>query len=419
MRSNEKAHMTAIRLSATNRSVAPGLAAATALLFAWPLAANDWPQWLGPNRNGISREQSWLAQWPDGGPKQLWKADVGIGLSSMSVSQGRLFTLGNTADSDSVSCFDANTGAVLWKHSYPCPAKDPNGYHGTRCTPTVDSDRVYSLSRHGHFFCLSADTGKVNWSKEFSKDYQGKTPTWGYAGSPLIEQDMVITEVGGPGASVVAFNKKDGTEIWKAGDDPVGYSSIVAFDHAGQRCLAVFSAAAIVGRSAKDGKELWRVPWKTSWDVNAATPIVLGDKVFVSSGYNRGCALIQFGGGQPKTLWENKKMRNHVATCVAKDGYLYGFDENALKCLELATGEEKWAENKYGKGSAFLAGDKFIVFSQTGRVATAELSPSGCKEIAGFQVLGGKDTWTIPVLANGKLYCRSGKDLVCLDVAAR
>jgi len=391
---------------------------ATGWLLVVPLTAGDWPAWRGPNRDGISQEKNWLVQWPDTGPKQLWKADVGVGLSSMSVSQGHLYTIGNTDETDSVYCLDANTGKELWKHSYVCSAKDPNGYSGPRCTPTVDGDRVYSLSRRGHFFCFDAATGKVIWSKEFPKDYSAKTPTWGYAGSPLIEKEMVITEVGGPGASVVAFNKKDGTEIWKAGDDAVAYSSIVAFDHDGQRCLAAFNAVGIVGRSAKDGKELWRHPWKTSYDVNAATPIIIGDKVFISSDYDRGCALIQFSGAQPKVLWENKKMRNHNATCILYQDHLYGFDNSALKCLDLTTGEPKWEEGKYGKGCTFLADGKFIIYSQTGRVATAELSPSGCKEISGFQVLGGKDTWAIPVLANGKLYCRSAKDLVCLDVKA-
>lgn len=383
------------------------------------LGAADWPQWRGPNRDGTTDESGWLTEWPADGPKQLWKASVGIGYSSMSVSQNRLYTLGNTADNDSVYCLDATTGKELWKHTYPCIAKDPNGYHGPRCTPTADGNRVYSLSRNGHFFCLDAASGKVLWSKDFAKDYGAKPPRWGFAGSPLIEGNWVLTEVGGSGSSVVAFDKATGKEVWKAGDDPVAYSSITAFDHAGQRCLAVFSATGIVGRSAKDGKELWRHPWKTSYDVNAATPIVMGNQVFISSGYNTGCALIQFDGDAAKAVWQNKSMRNHVGTCVLRDGYLYGFDEGQLKCLDWKTGEEKWAERKYGKGSLFLAAGTFVVYGDKGYVATAELSPAGCKEISGLQVLGGKDTWAMPILANGRLYCRSQADLVCLDVKGR
>jgi len=381
--------------------------------------AEEWPRWRGPNFDGISKESGWLATWPADGPRQLWKVNIGGGYSSVSVSQNRLYTLGNTADTDTVYALDATSGKELWKHAYPCPAKDPNGYHGPRVTPTVDGDRVYTLSRHGHLFCLDAASGKVIWSKEFAKDYGAKTPTWGFAGSPLIEGNWLISEVGGNGSSIVAFGKRTGAEVWKAGSDPVAYSSIVPFDQAGQRCLAVLSAAGIVGRSAKDGKELWRHPWKTSYDVNAATPIVQDGKVFVSSGYNTGGALIDFAGPAPKVVWQNKKMRNHVATCVLWKGHLYGFDENQFKCLAWATGEEKWAEGAYGKGNLFLAGDKFIVYSDKGRVAVVEPSPGACKEIAGFQVLGGKDTWAVPVLANGRLYCRSQQDLVCLDVSGK
>lgn len=393
--------------------------AVAAVLGGLTLSAEDWPRWRGPRVDGISTEKGWRAEWPAEGPKVLWKAGIGVGFSSMSVSQGRVFTMGNTDDVDTVFCFDAASGKVLWKHSYPCSAKDPNGYLGPRCTPTVDGNRVFSLSRNGHFFCLDAATGKVLWSKDFTKDYGAKPPTWGYAGSPHIEGDWVVTEVGGAGTSVVAFNKTDGKEAWKAGDDPVAYSSIVGFEDQGQRCLAAFSAAAIVGRRARNGQELWRYPWKTSYDVNAATPIVHDGKVFVSSGYGKGCVLLDIAGGQAKPVWESKKMRNHVNSCILLDGHLYGFDENQLKCLEWATGQEKWVERAYGKGSLTRVGDRFVLYSDRGRVATADLTPDGCKELAGFQVLTGKDTWAAPVLANGLLYCRAGGDLACLDVRGK
>lgn len=397
-------------------SLRPAIAALT--LVASFAGYADWPQWRGPQRDGVCAETRWLKQWPKDGPKQLWKANVGIGLSSCTVSDGKLYTMGNTEETDAVYCLEATTGRELWKHSYPCSAKDPNGYPGPRCTPTVDGTRIYTLSRNGHFFCLDASSGKVLWAKEFTKDYSAKPPTWGYAGSPLIEGEWVVTEVGGSGSSVVAFNQRDGKEVWKAGDDGVGYSSMVAFDHQGKRSLAIFSAAGIVGRSAQDGKELWRHPWKTNYDVNAATPIVVDGKVFVSSGYGKGCALIDFSTGEPKVLWEHKKMRNHVATCILWDKHLYGFDESQLKCLDWATGEEKWADKAYGKGSFFRAGNTFVIYSDKGRVAAAELSPAGCREVSGFQVLTGKDTWSVPVLAGGKLFCRSSPDLVALDVQA-
>jgi outer membrane protein assembly factor BamB len=283
----------------------------------------------------------------------------------------------------------------------------------------VDGDRVYSVSRQGHLFCLNVADGKVLWSKDFKTDFGAKVPTWGYAESPLVEGNMLIVQPGGSGASTVALDKATGQVIWKNGSDAAAYSSVVAFDAGGERCLAVFSAAGILGRSTKDGQELWRHAWKTSYDVNAATPIVHGDQVFISSGYNRGCALLQFSAKPPKVLWENKNMRNHVGTCVLWQGCLYGFDEGELRCLDWNTGEVKWKDGRYGKGSLMLAGDKFIVYGDKGRVAVAELSPTGLKELGGAQVLGGKDTWAMPILANGRLYCRSLENLVCLDVRGR
>ncbi len=389
------------------------------LAWTWTGGAADWPRWRGPQFNGISPESGWRTQWPADGPPVLWKAQVGIGYSSVAVSQGRLFTMGNTEETDSIYALDAATGRELWRHSYPCSAKDPHGYAGPRCTPTVDGDRVYAVSRRGHFFCLEAATGKVIWARDFPRDYGAKVPTWGFAGSPLVEGDAVIVEVGGAGASVMAFDKRTGRELWRAGEDALGYSSIVPFDHRGERVLAIFNAAGLVGRRAADGHELWRHPWKTSWDVNAATPIVAAGKVFISSGYNKGCALLDLGGPAPRVVWEHRRMRNHVATCVLWQGHVYGFDENQFKCLDWKTGEEKWADRRYGKGSLLLAGAHFIVYSDRGRVAVVEPSPEGLKEIAGHQVLEGKDTWTVPVLAQGRLYCRSLENLVCLDVSAR
>ncbi len=382
--------------------------------------AEDWPRWRGPNLDGISTEKGWLTAWPAGGPQRLWHADVGLGYVSVSVSQGRLFTLGNTDETDSVYCLDAATGKELWRHAYACSAKDPNGFLGPRVTPTVDAGRVYSLSRAGQLFCLDAASGKVVWAKDFARDFGAKPPTWGFGGSPLVAGDLLISEVGGAAGSVVAFNKMDGHEVWKAGTDAVAYSSIVPFDFKGQQCLAELSAAGIVGRAAKDGSELWRYPWKTSYDVNVATPILAGDRVFVSSGYGKGCALIQFADATPpKVVWQNKRMRNHVATCVRWQGQLYGFDESELKCLDFATGEQKWAEGRFGKGCLSIADGKLIIYSETGTVAVAEPSPDGYKELASCKVFEGKNTWAVPVLANGRLYCRSQADLVCLDVKAQ
>ena len=384
--------------------------------------ADDWGQWRGPNRNGIVTEKNWNAQWPAEGLKKLWEANGGVGLSSFTVSEGKVFTMGNREGTDCVICYDAETGKLLWEHQYPCDPKDPNGYPGTRVTPTVDGTRVYTVSRLGQMFCLNKADGKPIWQNDFAKDFAAPVPTpgtkawWGYAGSPLIEGNLAIVETGAPGASLVALDKATGKVIWKSGDDKAGYSSPFAYTYKGERCVAMFSADGIVGRSIKDGKELWRSKWKTSWNVNAATPVIDNGRVFISSGYNTGCALVDFSENPAKVVWQNKNMRNHVCTCVLWNGYLYGFDEKELRCLDWNTGEVKWTQQGFGKGCLFIADGKLVIYSDNGLLALAQPSPESFKEICRAPALGGKDTWAMPVLANGRLYCRTGERVICFDL---
>ena len=394
------------------------LCASAAVAATVLIHADDWPQWRGPNRDGISKELGWRADWPAEGPKQLWNSNVGVGWSSMAVAGGRVYTMGNVEETDSVICLDAESGKELWKHSYPCSSKDPNGYPGPRCTPTVDGDRVFTVSRQGHFFCLDAKTGKVLWSKDFQKDFAGKVPTWGFSGSPLVEGNLVFFEAGGSGASAVACDKTTGKIVWKQGDDGAGYASPIAFNRGGERVIAFFSATGLVGRKMKDGAEVFRFPWKTSYDVNSATPIIVGNKIFISSGYNTGGALVDVS-GEPKEVWRNKEMRNHMNACVYKDGTLYGFDENNLKAVDFETGRKFWETRAYGKGSLIMAGDKLIVFGDSGRLALVEANPNAYKETAGAQVIGGKSTWAPPALANGRIYVRANDKLAAFDVAGK
>jgi outer membrane protein assembly factor BamB len=368
----------------------------------------------------ISKETGWQAKWPDEGPKQLWKAQVGTGFSSMSVSQGRVYTLGNDgATTDTIYCFDAATGALVWKHAYPC-ALDPQFYEGGPSdTPTVDGDRVYSISRKGDLFCLDAAKGNVIWSKNVHTDLGNEIPTWGFAGSTLVEGDLLILDVGSAG---LGLNKKTGEVVWHSANSAPGYSTPVVFEQGGQRFVAISAADTIEVIKPADGKSVWRFPWKTMYDVNAADPIISGGKMFISSGYDHGCALLDISTGKPKVLWENKNLRNHINTSMLWQGYLYGVDDisssqYALKCVAWDTGQVKWSELKFGKGSLVIADGKIIGLSGKGELMVAEASPNGFKPISQAQVLGGK-CWTTPVLSNGRIYCRNAKgDLVCLDVS--
>jgi len=374
----------------------------------------DWYQWRGPNRDGISTEKGWLSVWSEGSPKVLWRVSVGVGYSSVSVSSGRVYTMGNVEKMDTVYCLDADTGDVVWQYSYPCEAKG-EGHPGSAATPTVDGKPVYTLSRDGDLFCFDTDSGEVIWSKVLPRDFNAKAPEWGFSCSPLVLDNWLILDVG----QTLALDKATGELIWKSKDYGASYSSPIAFRLDGKSRLAVFPASGLVILNAENGQQLSRYPWKTKYDVNAVTPIVSGDKVFISSGYNTGGALIQISGSKPKVIWKNKNMRNHFNSCVLWKGHLYGFDESTLKCLDFQTGAVKWKKRGLGKGSLMLADGKLIIMGDKGDLVIAEASPDSFQEISRAKVLSGL-CWTVPVLSGGKLYCRNHPgDLVCLDVSGR
>lgn len=378
--------------------------------------AADWPWWRGPEWTGISKETGWQTQWPAEGPKQLWKAKVGTGFSSFAIANGRVYTMGNTDDTDTVFCFKADTGEVLWKHSYP-EKLDPKNYEGgPNATPTVDGDRVYAVSKSAEVFCLDAAKGTVIWSKKLAEELGSKKPTWAFASSAYIEGDLLILNVGSAGT---ALNKKDGKVVWNNGNDVANYSTPVPFEAGGKRAVAVFTKDHIAALLVADGKELWRYPWKTSYDINAADPIISGNEVFISSGYNHGAALIQITDNKPEKVWENKSMRNHFNSSVLWKGHLYGVDEKDLRCIVWKTGETKWSDPKFGKGALILADGKIIGLGEKGELLVAEATPEAFKPLSRAQVLGGK-CWTAPALANGLIYCRNAAgDVVCLDVRGK
>jgi len=389
------------------------------------MGANDWYRWRGPDLNGISKETNWTTAWPKEGPKQIWKADVALGFSSMAVANGRVFTMGNRNEQDTVYCFDADTGALVWKHTYPC-ILDPRFYEGgTLSTPTVDGDRVFTISKRGDVFCFEAATGKIHWQKNLIQEFGLALPAndqdnwWGFAGSPLVRGDLLLLNAGSDGT---ALNKNDGKVVWTSGKDFAGYSTPVPFRQNGKDVIALAVAESIVAVGEKDGKVLWRYPWKTAYNVNAPDPIISDGRIFISS-YRHGCALLQMKGDGVEKVYENRNINNHLNPCVLIDGFLYGIDGDAgyaggVNCIEFATGALKWSEKSIGTGALMAAGNRLIIQGAKGELVIAETSPAGFKPVARAQVLGGK-CWTVPVLSNGRIYCRNSKgDLVCVDVRA-
>jgi outer membrane protein assembly factor BamB len=379
---------------------------------------NDWPQWRGPDHDGISSERNWFKPWPADGPTRLWKANVGLGFSSVSVSTGRVFTMGNTTTNvDTVFCLDAASGRVLWTNSYPC-ALDPRYYEGgPGATPSVDTDRVFTFSKKGHVLCIDAASGKTIWSRNIADELSLKLPEWSFAGSALVEGDVVILNAGRGGT---ALDKKTGRIVWNSSPEPGGYATPVPFEMNGQRALAIFSAKALVAVNPRTGQKLWEFPWETGRDVNAADPIVRGDKIFISSA--TGSALLQVRSNQVTAVWNKPNfMRNYFNPSVLLGDSLYGIDgtthrPTALACVDFNTGEKKWSQPNFGSGALMAADNKLIILDK-GELIIAAATPSKYTERSRAQVVGGK-CWTVPVLANGRIYCRNAAgDLVCVQAA--
>lgn len=387
-----------------------GIICVAAVLSAGAGRADDWPQWRGPDRNGISRETGWTANWPKGGPKVLWRAEVGAGYSSFAVADGRVYTMGHAGGSDTVYCFGAETGKVIWKRSYACSTV--KGYGGPRASPTVDGKRVYTLSRDGHLNCFEADSGKVVWTRKVP----AKPPTWGFASSPLVSGKLVVVNTGSAG---MAFSKTTGRPAWSNGKGKAGYASPVELKRGSKTELLIFTSNALVGVNATSGRRSWSLPWDTKHDVNAADPVVEGDRVFISSGYNVGCALLSVARGRIRPVWRNTNMRNHFNSTVLWKDALYGFDESVLRCLDFKTGEVKWSQRGLGKASLMISDGKLIILSERGELVVAEASTFAFRPLGRAQVLRGH-CWTVPVLANGRIYCRTDAgSVVCVDVTGK
>ena len=394
------------------------LCIAAAGFVAGNLTAGDWPQWRGPERNGISSEKV-SAVWPAEGPKVLWQASVGTGFSSLSVSQGRVYTMGNTTNQDTIWCFDANTGKPLWHHSYAAQLS-PQWYEGgPGSTPTVYSGRVFTLSKWGDVFCLDAVTGAVLWQRDLRQE--GVKPNrWGFAGSPLIRGNAVILNAGSAG---IALDRESGRTLWSNGTNIAGYASPTSFGSGGTASVLIFASKHLVALDPQNGRELWRQLWETSWDTNNTDPLTYGEHIFISS-FSRGCGLLSVTNGKPSLIYTNGLMHSHLSPGILLGEHLYAFhgeakQETDFRCVHVPTGELKWTRKSPAFGSLIMADGKLIILSDKGELLLAEASPSAFTPIARAKVLSGV-CWTPPALADGRLYVRNAKgELRCLELAMK
>ena len=376
--------------------------------------AIDWPCWRGPNYDGVCRETGLLKSWPKEGPQVLWKFPLSGGYSSFAVSCGRLYTLTcQNKKREIVLALDAGTGQELWRHSYDCDydlhvTLGERYDTGPRSAPAVDGNRVYTIGTTGLVHCLNAATGQVIWQRDLPKIGDCKCPHHGYCSSPLVRGDLLFVHPGGSaGKSLAALDKKNGTIVWQALDDPISYSSPIWVEWNGVAQVVFFTGRSVLGISPRDGNLLWRYALEeTEHQVHCATPIYAGGFIFISSNFtSRGSLLRLKEEGNPDLVWQTSDMRNHFLNSVLCDGYLYGFTGPRLRCVDLRNGKMVWEKTSIGRGSILAADGHLIILCDNGELILAELSCAKYKEKARCKLLQGP-ALTVPVLVGGRLYLR-------------
>jgi outer membrane protein assembly factor BamB len=378
----------------------------------------NWPQWRGPNRDGISKETGLLKQWPAEGPALVWKASgAGRGYSSFSISDGKLYTMGLRGDREFVVAFDIATGKEAWATPHGSAFRNDRG-DGPRGTPTIDGDRVYALGGNGDLSALDARTGKLAWSKNVLREFGGSNITWGISESPLVLGNKVLVNAGGPGASIVALKKTDGSVIWKSQSDEAGYSSAVPVEINGGTQVVFFTAKRAVGLDERDGRLLWEYQRPANDTANAATPIVRANRIFISSDYGTGGGVVEIKpDNKAQEIYFTKDMRNHHSSSVLIGDYLYGFSGSILTAMKFDTGEIAWRDRSVGKGSLVYADGNLYCLSENGVVGLVEATAAGYKEKGRFRIeQGSLPTWAHPVVAGGRLYLRDQDTIYAYDV---
>jgi outer membrane protein assembly factor BamB len=378
----------------------------------------NWPQWRGPNRDGISKETGLLKQWPAEGPPLAWKASgAGRGYSSFSIANGKLYTMGVRGDREFVVAFDVATGKEVWATAYGSAFRNDRG-DGPRGTPTIDGDRVYALGGNGDLSSLDARTGKIVWSKNILREFGGSNITWGISESPLVLGNKVLVNAGGRDASIVALDKANGSLIWKSQSDEAGYSSAIPVDINGGTQVVFFTAERAVGLDSKDGHLLWEYAKPANRTSNAATPIVRANRIFISSDYGTGGGVIEIKpDNKAQEIYFTKDMKNHHSSSVLIGDHLYGFSSSILTAMKFDTGEIAWRHRGVGKGSLVYADGHLYLLSENGVVGLVEATPTEYKEKGRFRIpQDSLPTWAHPVVAGGMLYLRDQDTIYAYDV---
>lgn len=397
------------------------------LLLVTAAPGADWPQWRGPNRDGVWPEKDLPDRFPDGGLTPRWRRSIGAGYGGIAATGGRVYVMDRVKvprEVERTLCLDAATGREVWKHEYAVAYGKLDYGNGPRATPTVHDGRVYTYGALGHLHCLDATTGKPLWSRDTVKEFNGRVPTWGHACSPLVDGDRLVVQVGGqPDACLVALDRKTGREIWRSLPDRPGYSSPVLATIAGRRQLVYWAAQHLSGLDPATGRVLWQVPHTTEYDVTISDPVYHNGTLLVSD-YWKGSIAVRLGteGTKPEVVWQGPKpLSLLMATPLVRDGHAYALDRfNGLKCLDIRTGAVKWVqEDVTPRGnnphaSFVWAGEKALVLNSKGELVLARLSPEGYRQLGKAKIIG--TTWAHPGFLDGAVFARNDEEIVCVPL---
>jgi outer membrane protein assembly factor BamB len=385
--------------------------------------AEDMPAYRGVKRDGVATGPALERDWTKHPPRQLWRHPVGAGYAAFAVAGGVAVTIEQREGDEAVVCYNADTGSERWVYSYPADFTEPLGGPGPRATPTIYEGDVYSLGAKGRLACIDGATGKEKWHVEIL-DGNGNI-MWAMSGSPLVFGDVVVVNPGVQKDSeslraLVAYDRKTGARVWGAGNTRAGYASPMLATLAGVEQILLFDGVEIAGYAAKDGAKLWNLPWKTHQDINVAQPLVFdGDRVFVSSGYGVGCAMLHItksgDAWSVKELWRNMLLRLKMSSPVAFQGHIYGQDDGFLVCLDADTGARKWKGKRYGHDQILLSGDLIVVLAENGKLALVEATPQAFREVASIQAIEGR-TWNYSALARGRVYVRNDIEMAAYEL---
>lgn len=380
-----------------------------------------WTDFRGPRRDGHYRQTPIRTNWPARGLPELWRQTVGGGYASMTVANGRVFTIEQRRGDEVVAAYDLNTGGELWTHGWPARFEETMGGPGPRATPTWHEGKVYALGATGELHVLAEATGRPVWKKNILAENQAANLHWAMAASPLIVDDKVILQPGGSSGSIVAYNKLSGEPMWRALSDTQSYTSPMEATLAGRRQILTVSAGRMMGLAIEDGSLLWEFPWATGGGGNISQPLVVDEQhVFISGGYGHGSALLKItasgGALRAEQVWQNTNLKCRFNSPVLYEGHVYGLDESILAAVDVWTGERDWKGGRYGYGQLLLAEGHLIVLTEGGEVVLVRATPEAHQEMARFKAIDGK-TWNNPAIANGKLLVRNQTEMACYDLS--